>query len=159
MSIKAKRFRAQPATRLLDGHSRGASELGGLMRMAGLIEQAQTHLRAHLPEDVRPHLFVGGYRQGRLTLITDAAVWLTRLRYEQSRLLALLHELPGFEAVTALSFKVRPVNPPKPPPTQTRSLSSRAADEISSCARDTDDPRLKRALERLASHAERPPEP
>lgn len=156
MSIKAKRFRAQPMTRLLEGASRASGELNGLMRMARVIDRAQSHLRGHLPEEVREHVFVGGYRQGKLTLITDRAVWLTWLRYEQSRLLDLLRQLPEFEAVMGFNLKVRPVSPAKVPPRQTRALSSRAADEISSCAADTDDPALKRSLERLAAHAERP---
>ncbi|PMR79508.1 DUF721 domain-containing protein [Halomonas urumqiensis] len=138
-------------TRLLQGHG----ELGSLMRMARLIERAQQHLRDHLPEEVGEHLHVGGYQGGRLTLITDSAVWLTRLRYEQRRLLDLLHQLPGFEAVTGFHFKVRPVRPAKAPVRQVCELPASAADELSSCAADVDDPRLKRALERLASHAER----
>ncbi|MEA3253307.1 MAG: DciA family protein [Pseudomonadota bacterium] len=154
MSIKAKRFRAQPTTTLLDGNGRRGSELNGLMRVANVIGRAQEHLRSHLPEEVRGHLFVGGYRQGKLTLITDRAVWLTWLRYEQARLLELLRQLPELEAVTGLTFKVRPIAPPRVPINRPRALSSQAADELSSCARDTDDPRLKRALERLAAHAE-----
>ncbi|GGX81553.1 hypothetical protein GCM10007160_06090 [Litchfieldella qijiaojingensis] len=155
MSIKVKRFRAQPMSALLSG----GGELGGLMRMASLIERAQSELREHLPEEVRPHVFVGGYREGKLTLITDRAVWLTWLRYEQPRLLALLQRRPEFEAVLGFNFKVRPVRPPKVPTRNTRRLPARAADELSSCARDTEDPRLKRALERLASHAEQQDEP
>ncbi|XKE46750.1 DciA family protein [Halomonas organivorans] len=135
----------------------GGGELGDLMRRARLIDQAQRHLRDHLPGELGEHLFVGGFHQGRLTLITDRAVWLTRLRYEQPRLLGLLHQLPAFAAVTGFDLKVRPVRPPKAPPRQTRRLTSRAADELSSCAADVDDPGLKRALERLASHAEREP--
>ncbi|WP_227368014.1 DUF721 domain-containing protein [Halomonas sp. M20] len=154
MSIKPKRFRAQPMTRLLAGHSSGAGDLGNLMRMAQAIDRAQQYLRGHLPQEVREHIFVGGYRQGKLTLITDRAVWMTWLRYEQTRLLQLLHQLPEFESVTGLTFKVRPVSPPKIPPRLTRGLSARAADEISSCAADIDDPMLKRSLEKLATHAE-----
>ncbi|CBV41853.2 DUF721 domain protein [Halomonas elongata DSM 2581] len=150
MSIKVKRFRAQPMSRLLEGQG----ELGSLMRMARLIERAQAHLRAQLPAELGEHLYVGGFREGRLTLITDRATWLTRLRYEQPRLLKRLHELAGFEAVSGFDLKVRPVRPPKTPMRQTRHLPSRAADELSSCAADVDNPRLKRALERLASHAE-----
>jgi len=155
MSIKVKRFRAQPMSRLLGGRG----ELGSLMRMARLIDLAQAHLRAHLPEELAEHLHVGGFRDGRLTLIADGAAWLTRLRYEQPRLLELLHELPGFEAVQGFTLKVRPVRPPKAPLRQVRHLPTRAADEISSCAADTEDPRLREALERLASHAERKDEP
>ncbi|SHF49887.1 hypothetical protein SAMN02745148_02783 [Modicisalibacter ilicicola DSM 19980] len=141
-------------TRLLEGTSAGSGDLGGLMRMARVIDRAQRHLREHLPEEVREHIFVGGYRQGKLTLITDRAVWMTWLRYEQPRLLQLLHQLPEFEAVLGLTFKVRPISPPKIPQRLARELSSRAADEISCCAADVDDPALKRSLERLAAHAE-----
>ncbi|MFG6178076.1 DUF721 domain-containing protein [Halomonas sp. THAF12] len=140
-------------SRLLDGRG----ELGDLMRRARLIDRAQCHLRDHLPAELGDHMFVGGFHQGRLTVITDRAVWLTRLRYEQARLLALLHELPGFSAVTGFDFKVRPVRPPKAPVRQTRRLPASAADELTSCAEDVTDPRLKSALERLASHAEREP--
>lgn len=129
------------------------------MRKARAIDRAQQYLRDHLPQEVREHIFVGGYYQGKLTLITDRAVWMTWLRYEQTRLLQLLHQLPEFEVVTSLTFKVRPVSPPKIPPRLTRGLSARAADEISSCAADVDDPALKRSLERLATHAEANDEP
>ncbi|MFW3616273.1 DUF721 domain-containing protein [Billgrantia antri] len=138
-------------SRLLGGNG----ELAPLMRTAMLIGRAQQHLRDHLPEEVREHLFVGGYHDGKLTLLTDRAVWLTWLRYEQSRLLELLHQLPEFAAVTGFSLKVRPVRPLKVPPRQLRTLPAPAADEISACAADVDDPRLRHALERLASHAER----
>jgi len=138
-------------SRLLEGRG----ELGSLMRTARMIERAQQHLRDHLPVEVREHLHVGGFRDGRLTLITDRAVWLTWLRYEQRRLLGLLHQLPGFEAVNGFQFKVRPVRPVKAPLRQVRDLPLHAADELVSCAADVEDPRLKRALERLASHAER----
>jgi len=138
-------------SRLLEGRG----ELGSLMRMATLIERAQRHLRDHLPDEIREHLFVGGYHQGRLALITDRAVWLTRLRYEQPRLLQLLHQLQGFESVTGFTLKVRPVRPARLPLRQVRHLPRNAADEISSCAEDVADPGLRRALERLAAHAER----
>ncbi|MEQ5817901.1 DciA family protein [Halomonas sp. SCS19] len=152
MSIKVKRFRAQSMTGLLQGRG----ELGGLMRMARLIERAQEHLRNELSPTLAEHLFVGGFRDGRLTLITDGAAWLTRLRYEQPRLLDCLHQLPEFQAVTGFHLKVRPVRPAKVAPRQIRRLPAQAGDELSSCAADVEDPRLKRALERLAAHAESP---
>lgn len=151
MSIKVKRPRAQPISRLLGSHA----ELAPLMRTANLIHRAQQHLRDQLPTEVAEHLFVGGFHDGKLTLITDRAVWLTWLRYEQLRLLELLHQLPEFMAVTGFTLKVRPVRPLKVPPRQVRRLPQPAADEISACAADIDNPRLKRALQRLAAHAER----
>ena len=102
---------------------------------------------------MRPHVFVGGFREGKLTIISSQASWVTWLRFEQPRLLTLLHQLPGFESVTALTFKVRPVHPVKVPERNTRELSSEAASTLKACADETDDPALKRALSRLASHA------
>lgn len=155
MSIKLKRFRAQPMSRLLNGRG----DLGDLMRMARLIEKAQQHLREQLPAELAEHLFVGGYRDGRLTLITDGAAWLTRLRYEQPRLLELLHQLPEFHAIAGFRLKVRPIRPARLPPCQLRYLSASAGEQISSCAADVDDPALKQALERLASHAKKKESP
>ncbi len=128
------------------------------MRMATLIERAQTHLRSHVPPDVAEHLYVGGYHDGVLTLITDRAAWLTWLRYEQPRLLKLLHQLPGFEAIMKFSLKVRPIRPVKAVPRQTRRLSPAGAEALSHCAESLDDSPLKRSLNRLASHADVPSE-
>ena len=149
MSIKVKRSRAQPITQLLSK----SGDVGKLMRLSRLIDQAQQHLRAHLPEEMREHIFVGGFSNGRLTLISGQASWLTWLRYEQPQLMTLLHQLPGFEGVTGFTLKVRPVRPIESPKRYTRTLSQEAANTLSECAKDTDDPALKGALERLASHA------
>ncbi|WP_110676254.1 DUF721 domain-containing protein [Salinicola sp. RZ23] len=149
MSIKAKRFRAQSVSHLL-GQPSG---LGDVVRMATLIDRAQRHLRRQLPPDVAEHVFVGGYRDGVLTLITDRAAWLTWLRYEQPRLLKLLHQLPGFEAVMKLSLKVRPVRPVKVPPRQIRHLTPAGANALNQCAAGMEESPLRRALTRLASHA------
>ena len=151
MSIKVKRSRAQPIGKLLEQRS-GASLL---IRQSRLIDQAQQHLRAHLPEEMRSHVFVGGFREGKLTIISSQASWVTWLRFEQQRLLTLLHQLPGFESVTTLTFKVRPVHPLKVPERNTRELSSAAASILKACAEETDDPALKGALSRLASHTKK----
>ena len=149
MSIKVKRSRAQPIGQLLN--PRG--DVGLLMRQSRLIEKAQTRLRDSLPEDMRDHVFVGGFSEGKLTLICNRAVFLTWLRFEQTRLLSLLHQLPGFEGVTGLRLKVRPVRPAKAPLRYCQTLPEAAGKALTQCAEDTDDPKLKNALERLASHA------
>ncbi|WP_404413437.1 DUF721 domain-containing protein [Vreelandella aquamarina] len=149
MSIKVKRSRAQPIGKLLEQRS-GASLL---IRQSRLIDQAQRHVRAHLPQEMRAHVYVGGFRQGKLTIISSQACWITWLRFEQSNLLRLLHQLPGFEGVSALVFKVRPVHPVKVPERNTRELSKDAGETLAACAQETGDPALKDALSRLASHA------
>ena len=154
MSIKVKRSRAQPITQLLTK----SGSMGQLMRQSRLIDQAQRHLRAHIPDSMREHIFVGGFQNGRLTLISGQASWLTWLRYEQPRLLVLLHQLPGFESVTGFTLKVRPIRPIERPKRYNRTLSESAGKAVSDCAKDTDNPSLKRALERLAAHAPKHPD-
>lgn len=151
MSIKVKRSHAQPITQLLSK----SGDVGLLMRQSSLIDQAQRHIRAHLPEGMREHIFAGGFSDGRLTLISGQASWLTWLRYEQNSLLTLLRQLPGFEGVTGFTLKVRPIRPVEAPKRYTRTLSDEAGNTLTECAKHTDNPALKNALERLASHAPR----
>ncbi|WP_405281646.1 DUF721 domain-containing protein [Cobetia sp. Ld8] len=149
MSIKAKRFRAQPAARLLNGKG----QLGSVMRQARMLEQAQLHLRAALPKDMQEQVFVGGYHDDTLTLITSRASWLTWLRYEQRRLISVLRELPELATLARLTFKVRPIRPAFVPARQPRHLPEAAAEHLLDCASHTQDERLRLALERLAAHA------
>lgn len=148
MSIKGKGVRAQPVGQLL--RTRGA--LAPLIHTAGILLEAQEHLLATLPDELKDHVRVGGYRDGHLTLMTDRAVWLTWLRFERQRLLSLLRQLPALQDLQGLTFKVRPIRPTYTPQAQTRELPEAAADQLRECARDTTSPRLRKSLERLASH-------
>lgn len=148
MSIKVKRFPAQPMSRLMN-----IGRLAPLIDRAQLIEGVQEHLHQRLPAELAEHVFVGGFHEGKLTLLTDRAAWLTRLRYEQRLLLELVQQYPGLESTTGLRLKVRPIRPSKAPMRQPRHLPALAADELNSCAETVEDPRLRDALLRLASHA------
>lgn len=150
MSIKAKKRHAQPVTHLLLSKREG---LGQLTAHAALIDRAQQTLQTSLPGEMTGHLLVGGYREGQLTLLTDRAIWLTWLRFERARLITLLRQVPGLEAVTQLQFKVRPFRRPRKPLQQPRVLSLEAAEHIEACAQDITDPSLQQALKRLATHA------
>lgn len=149
MSIKGKGVRAQPVGQLL--RTRGA--LAPLIHTAGVLLEAQEHLLATLPDELKDHVRIGGYHDGHLTLMTDRAVWLTWLRFERQRLLTLLRQLPAFQELEGLTFKVRPIRPTYMPHKRARELPEAAADQLRECARDITSPRLKKSLERLASHA------
>ncbi|WP_456267538.1 DUF721 domain-containing protein [Kushneria sp. AK178] len=149
MSIKGKGVRAQPVGQLL--RNRGA--LGPLVHTAGVLLEAQEHLLKALPDELGNHVRVGGYHEGHLTLMTDRAVWLTWLRFERQRLLTLLRQLPAFHDLAGLTFKVRPIRPVYTPTARRRELPETAASQLRDCARDTTHPRLKKSLERLASHS------
>ncbi|MGJ8513664.1 DciA family protein [Carnimonas bestiolae] len=155
MSIKVKKRNAQPVSRLLANSAYSQlprSELTPLLSKAQAIAKAQQQLEEHLPEELKGHVLVGGITDGCLTLLTDRAVWLTWLRFERARLLALLRYLPEMSSVSTLAFKVRPLKPTHVPLQQRRYLSASAAAHIKECADYTDDPTLKASLARLAAH-------
>lgn len=157
MSIKVKKRNAQPVARLLaNSSSSGArrGELSPLLHKAQTIAKAQQQLEQHLPDELKTHVLVGGITNGCLTILTDRAVWLTWLRFERARLLALLHYLPEMSGVNSLSFKVRPLKPTRAALRQRRYLSAAAAEHLRECAAYTDDPALKASLARLAAHTD-----
>ncbi|WP_457807889.1 DUF721 domain-containing protein [Kushneria sp. EE4] len=132
---------------------RTRGSMAPLIHTAGILLEAQEHLLNALPEELKDHVRVGGYHEGHLTLMTDRAVWLTWLRFERQRLLTLLRQLPAFRDLSGLTFKVRPIRPAYTPDTRVRELPEAAASQLRECARDTDNPRLRKSLERLASHS------
>ncbi|GHC32477.1 hypothetical protein GCM10010082_28680 [Kushneria pakistanensis] len=132
---------------------RTRGSLAPLIHTAGILLEAQEHLLKALPDELQDHVRVGGYHDGNLTLMTDRAVWLTWLRFERQRLLSLLRQLPAFQDLAGLTFKVRPIRPVYTPHARTRELPEAAASQLRDCARDITSPRLKKSLERLASHA------
>jgi hypothetical protein len=98
---------------------------------------------------------VASWREGCLLLIVTDGHWATRLRYQQRRLQRQLQALETFATLTKILFKVQPPSGEKRPPAQPFELSDSAADSIQETAEAVSDPRLKAALERLASHRRR----
>ena len=96
---------------------------------------------------------MAAWREGNLVLIITDGQWATRLRYREKRLLKQLGELVEFSGLQRISFKVRPpVSAPQGNAHQA-SLSASAARSIQASAECINDPQLRAALERLASHA------
>jgi len=101
----------------------------------------------------REHCRVASWREGCLLLIVTDGHWATRLRYQQRRLQRQLEALEEFAGLARIQFKVQPPPPPRHTPARTQPLSSSAADSIQAAADGIRDPKLRAALERLASRA------
>ncbi|MCM5703152.1 DUF721 domain-containing protein [Larsenimonas salina] len=125
-----------------------------LMKKAHLLGLIQDELETLLPDAAKGHVFVGGYSEGRLTLMTNRAAHLTWLRYEQLRLLTHLKKIAGLEALMGFNLKVRPIRTFTPPPAQPRRMDEQAAANLKACAEEVSDKRLRSSLERLAKRAE-----
>lgn len=139
-----------PATLL-----REAKPLKALFNQAQRIDHLQQLLESQLQPAAREHCHVASWREGCLLLIVTDGHWATRLRYQQRRLQRQLQALETFATLTKILFKVQPPTAERREPPRPFELSDSAADSIQETAAGVTDPRLREALERLASHRRR----
>ncbi len=123
-----------------------------LRRQAQQLQGILTALKSALPEDCQPHLEVGGVRDNQLVILTDSAVWQTRLRMYSQSMLESVHQHTELR-LSRLIIKVS--QPSRPAPEEhhpRRLLSQKSADIIEKTAQGISDPELRKALEKLAKH-------
>ncbi|HHX34006.1 MAG TPA: DUF721 domain-containing protein [Gammaproteobacteria bacterium] len=145
-------IQAQKTTSVLQSNT----SLQRLVARAQVIDHLQMLLNQYLQPAARECCRIAMYQTGTLTLIVSDGHWATRLRYQQKRLLQQLQDLPEFNQLLSIQFKVRPPTQHNPPPARTIELSEQAGQMIQSSAEATRDPVLREALERLAKHAKKP---
>ncbi|MDV3440990.1 DciA family protein [Pseudomonas otitidis] len=127
--------------------------LRALFDQAQRIDHLQRVLEGQLQPAAREHCRVASWRDGCLLLIISDGHWATRLRYQQRRLQRQLQALEEFANLTKIIFKVQPSRSAGRNPSQGAALSAYAAESLQSTAEGISDPRLRAALERLASRA------
>lgn len=150
------------AFRPLDARSpavllRDAKPLRAIFRQAERLTHLQRLLESQLQPAAREHCRVASWREGCLLLVVTDGHWATRLRYQQRRLQRQLVMFDEFASLTRILFKVQPPAPPQGAATHTIDLSINAAENIQATADGISDPKLRAALERLASHAKPKP--
>ncbi len=143
---------AQAMTKLL----REAKPLQSLFNQAQHLAQLQQLLDSQLQPAARPHCHVASLRQGSLLLVVTDGHWATRLRYQQRRLLRQLQTFEAFAGLERILFKVQP-SVERQAPVRTVQLSASAAETLHEAAQGIADPRLRAALERLASRSGKTP--
>lgn len=132
---------------------REAKPLKALFGETRRLDHLQKMVESQLQPAARGFCRVASWREGTLLLIVTDGHWATRLRYQQRRLQRQLQAMDAFRELERILFKVQPPETPRHKPGPPPELSARAADNIQETARGITDPRLKAALERLASHA------
>lgn len=110
----------------------------------------------YLPLHLQHCCRVANYRQSILIIEVSSASWLTRLRYEQGKLLLALRQ-NGLSGLASIQYKINPVlnqqrylikNDDK---TTKRTLSPYSASLLLALAENTT-PKLKTCLIKLANH-------
>lgn len=142
---------ARPPAALLRETKALKSLLGEAQRLAHLQQLLETQLQPA----ARPHCRVAAWREGSLLLIVTDGQWATHLRYQQKRLLRQLRNFREFETLAKILFKVQPTAAERHATGRNPTLSDTAAHTLRSAASGIQDPRLRAALERLASHTAR----
>ena len=150
MSIRFTRF--QHTSSIIQRQS----VLRVIMRNASRFAALEQIVHAQLPSAAAPFCHLANYQNGRLVLLIDNALWVTRLRYQQNQLLERLARYPDFADLQRIQLKVKP-NPSfhtkSEEDAEKNHLSREAGDMLKSCAENITDPQLRAALERLARHA------
>lgn len=136
-----------PATLL-----REAKPLKALFNEALRLERLQQLVDSQLQPAAREHCKVASWRDGTLLLIITDGHWATRLRYQQRRLLRQLQAFEAFGTLTKIVFRVQPPVGSGRASGRIPNHSSLAAENLHATASGIEDPRLRSALERLASH-------
>ncbi|GFM70112.1 hypothetical protein PSCICL_11040 [Pseudomonas cichorii] len=132
---------------------RDAKPLKAIFRHAERLSHLQRLLESQLQPAAREHCHVASWREGTLLLIVTDGHWATRLRYQQKRLQRQLVAFDEFANLMRIVFKVQPPTVPRGAVGHTIDLSPAAAESIQATAEGISDPKLRAALERLASHA------
>jgi len=131
---------------------REARPLKVLFSHAQRLAHLQRLLESQLQPAAREHCHVASWREGTLLLVVTDGHWATRLRYQQKRLQRQLQQLEVFASLTRILFKVQPTAGVARAPSHVMDISSKSAENIQAVAEGISDPKLRAALERLASH-------
>lgn len=97
-------FRAKSVA---DSLTNPKGELKALLDMANCLNSISQTIEKYLPEELQAHCKVESIENNVLTLLTDSAIWLNRLRYISSDLMTQLRA-NEFPSLISIDIKVRP---------------------------------------------------
>lgn len=145
MSIKARAGRTKSLNALIN---KDKSIIGQIFDRAAKLQQLETLVLQHLPEESRKDYRIGNFQQGKLVLFTTNALNLTRFRYFKPQLMQQLQQ--EFPSLINIEVKIRPASPQKKVTKKGKPISEQARQQIKQLAEEVEQPELKQALERLS---------
>jgi hypothetical protein len=123
-----------------------------LAKQAGKLEALDRALRQTLSSPLREQVRFANFRGDRLIFLASSPAWASRLRLQQTQILAAARAI-GANA-SSVTVKVAPLPPPDPQPEQSKPLSPAAALHLKAAAGSIHDPELRAMFLELASVAE-----
>lgn len=125
-----------------------------LVARARDVDRLSQRIVPLLPTPLRGHVGFAGLRNDRVLLLVESSAWATRVRMDQTRILAVVHSL-GL-AASSVTAKVAPIPVSVGDSTAIPKLSPRAAKAIRAGAASIADPDLRALFLELAALAENP---
>ncbi|HET7331654.1 DUF721 domain-containing protein [Dyella sp.] len=126
--------------------------VAALAKQAGKLEALDRALRQTLSSPLREQVRFANFRGDRLVFLASSPAWASRLRLQQTQILAAARAI-GANA-SSITVKVAPLPPPDPQPEQSKPLSPAAALHLKAAAGSINDPELRAMFLELASVAE-----
>lgn len=126
--------------------------VAALAKQAGKLEALDRALRQTLSSPLREQVRFANFRGDRLVFLASSPAWASRLRLQQTQILAAARAI-GANA-SSVTVKVAPLPPPDPQPEQPKPLSPAAALHLKAAAGSINDPELRAMFLELASVAE-----
>jgi hypothetical protein len=126
--------------------------VAALAKQAGKLEALDRALRQTLSSPLREQVRFANFRGDRLVFLASSPAWASRLRLQQTQILAAARAI-GANASSVI-VKVAPLPPPDPQPEQSKPLSPAAALHLKAAAGSINDPELRAMFLELASVAE-----
>jgi len=127
------------------------NRLEGVLDRAHQLAALDQRVRTLLPPSLAPHCKLANVRRGRVILLTESAALRSRLRFMVPQLIRRLRQEPGLSDIQDIELRVVPPVEPRKSPYRRTSMSADAARILKASAEATEDPELRRVLERLAS--------
>src|ERR1700744_2094976 len=126
--------------------------IASLARKARELEALDRALRQTLSSPLREQVRFANLRDDRLVFLASSPAWASRLRLQQTQILAAARAI-GANA-GSVTVKVAPLPPPDPQPEQSKPLSIAAALHLKAAAKSIHDPELRAMFLELASVAD-----
>lgn len=134
---------------LSSGNSR---QLRRLTDFSTLLAELTALVRTSLPTTLQGQCEVINLRGSTLVLQTASPAWASQLRFYVPAMLSALTQHRKRRQISEIQIRVKPVSAPQPTDSRRkRDISSRTATLITTLAESTSHPRLKEALQHLAS--------
>jgi hypothetical protein len=132
--------------------------LNGLFHKLRNIRHLHSLLVAHLEPYLAEQCRVIKFEKNCLFVMTENGSWATRLRFQIPQLMAALRTHPELENLAGIICKIKPaftnetLTAAKKRPVA--KLSQKTSESILNAAKSITDEKLRRVLERIASHCE-----